>query len=199
MRLMFHAMVTRFHSPLATIKGMTRRHWLSLGVMGLPLTACAQSYPSEAEVAALNARRSKIGRPALTPADIDRLRRFRHLKGGGKYVDGFGVKDAVEILDQDGFVFFIGMASERANYRGSYGSDFGVPVALRATWRTNGPEVDGLIQDQVHSVPDDLGFLRPRGGIIVGDYTVPVADRIPQALLDDLPRLRNKHGMRFRL
>lgn len=180
---------------------MNRRTWVGISLGGLlTLPACAASYPSAAEVESLNAKRQKSGHPPLTENDIARLRKFRNLKGGEKYVDGFGRKEGVEILDEDGLLFFQrSSVSPQNQSRYSYSSDFGVPLTLRATWRINGPEVDGVIQNRMHSVRDELGFLRVAGGIIVGDFTVPVADRIPQKLLDDLPYYNKQKSMGFRL
>ncbi|HLO95476.1 MAG TPA: hypothetical protein VK195_14285 [Burkholderiaceae bacterium] len=179
---------------------MNRRHWMSLSLGScLSFSGCVATYPSSADIARINAWRASIGRPPLSEEDIARLRRFRELRGGQKYVDGFGYKEAVEILDDEGQVFFVRASvspENRSNY--SYSSNFGVPRTLHVTWRKNNPEVDGVIQNPIHTVTDKQGFMRAEGGIIIGDYTVPVADRIPDELLRDLPKYR-KNGLGFRL
>lgn len=179
---------------------MNRRTWVGLSLGGLlTLPACAATYPSGAEVERLKTKRAKSGRPPLTEDDIARLRKFRNLKGGEKFVDAFEKFRGVEILDEDELLFYSGTVGPKNNSRSSYGSDLGVPAKLRATWRIDGPEAEGMIQNPVRSVRDEWGFLRVAGGIIVGDYTVPVADRIPQQLLDELPYYSKQKSMGFRL
>jgi hypothetical protein len=179
---------------------MNRRTWVGISLGGLlTLPASAAGYPSAAEVERLNTKRAQSGRPPLTENDIARLRKFRNLRGGEKYVDAFKNFRGVEIVDEDGLLFYKGTIGPKSNSRSSYGSDFGVPRTLRASWRINGPEVDGVIRNPIRTVRDEWGSDRVAGGVIVGDYTVLVAERIPQQLLDDLPYYKRQKSMGFRL
>ena len=63
----------------------------------------------------------------------------------------------------------------------AYGGYFPIPVTIRATWR------EGDFKP--------LGQGRWEGGTIAGDYTVPVAGRIPDELLDYI----RKNGGALRL
>ena len=107
------------------------------------------------------------------------------MRGGELRVDAFGEKECVSILNEDGLYFYgKGMLSARNNSVHSYGARFGVPKTLRVSWRT--------------------GECRPisngsyEGGTILGDYTVPVASRIPETLLTEMRR--NKYvGFRLKI
>ena len=111
-------------------------------------------------------------------------------------VDSIGEKIGVNIFNEKGDLIHRSSNTAPAGYKGSYSAEFGVPIKMRTTWRIDGPEVKGVIQNPVR-VTDNYwdGYV---GGILVGDYTAPVAERIPEALLNDIPKYR-KSGMGFRL
>ena len=108
--------------------------------------------------------------------------KFRDLGGGQLRVDAIDEIQGVTILNEHGQVFFSrATVSLRKNSAHSYGAEFGVPRTLRVLWRKNGPEVDGVIQNPIR-MTDVYGI--HTGGIVLGDYTVPVASRIPEELLE---------------
>ena len=76
-------------------------------------------------------------------------------------------------------------------WRGRYGADFGVPKFLRVEWRDKiEKEPDGALK---RGLPSRAYY----GGTILGNYTVPVASRIPESLLED--RRRNGGGFRLKI
>jgi hypothetical protein len=147
---------------------MHRRQLLVLGAASVS-TACS----------GLNAR----GSPAMTDEERALRRRFRGLSGGELFVDAITPKRCVVIFNESGGVVYTrGSVSIKNNRRYSYSSEFGVPRTLRVTWREGDCRVTERYGEYV-------------GGTIIGDYTVPVAERIPDELLDDLRR----NGGMFRL
>ena len=79
----------------------------------------------------------------------------------------------------------------RGNFIGSYRAEFGVPKFLRFEWRDKiEMEPDGALK---RGLPDGSYY----GGNILGNYTVPVASRIPDALLED--KRRNGGGFRLKI
>ena len=158
---------------------MPRRHLIASLWLGL-LPGCAKSEDDE---------RAKKGLPPLTEDQKRLKQKFRGMKGGQLVVDAFGVKDAVTIFNELGEVFFTrGSVSPTNNSKYSYGAEFGVPISLRATWRRQGDEVNGVIQNPIRAT-ERYGIVA--GGTVVGDYTVPVAERIPEEVLEGM---RNKVG-----
>lgn len=135
-----------------------------LGLLGL--SACSQ--PS----------RPAPVRPPLSDEDRALAEKFAVLRGGGELiVDSVSEKNGVNIFDENGRRFYAraGMVPPGGISRSSYGANFGVPKTLHATWRTG---------DDIRMQADGLFG----GGVIAGDYTVPVASRIPDDLLQDLRR-----------
>jgi hypothetical protein len=153
---------------------LRRRHWLlaaSTALLSLP--ACSASE---------DAQRTKAGLPPLTPEQRQLRHKFRGLSGGQLVVDAFGEKHAVTILDENDRVFYTSATlSPRNRSKHSYGAEFGVPVTLRAIWRSEGEEVGGVIQNPIR-MTQQYGIYE--GGTVAGDYTVAVAEQIPEELLD---------------
>ncbi len=121
----------------------------------------------------------------MSDEDLALKHKFKGLDGGELFVDAFGEKHGVNIFDESGRRFFVrATVSARNNSLYSYGAKFGVPKTLRVEWRDPSGDfrMDGLQGEHV-------------GGVLIGNYTVPVAARIPDELLDDL----RKNGGSFRL
>jgi len=126
----------------------------------------------------------------LSEEDKALAHKFRGLRGGQLKVDAFGEKRGVNIFDEQGWLFF-SRATVSAHNRStrSYGAEFGVPKALRVEWRDKiVMEEDGALK---RGLPDGSYY----GGTVLGDYTVPIASRIPEELLVEL----RKNGGGFRL
>lgn len=129
--------------------------------------------------------------PPLSDEDKALKRKFRGLEGGQLVVDALTEKEGINIFDEHGRNFFsrASFIPPTGDYKGSYGADFGVPKTLRVEWRDKiEMEEDGHLK---RGVPYGTFY----GGTLLGNYTVPVASRIPDALLDDL----RKNGGGFRL
>jgi hypothetical protein len=149
-------------------------------LVGLLTSVCqaACSNPSQDDAA----RSTRTTAPAARDADYWR-RKFGDLKGGELFVDAFGQKNAVMIYREDGSRFFKrASVSPRNVSHHTYGAEFGVPITLRVVWRIG----------QTRSTPDGNDY---EGGTIAGDFTAPVAERIPDELLREL----RKNGGGFRL
>jgi hypothetical protein len=130
---------------------------------------------------------------AMTPQEQALAKRFSVLGGGGElFVDAFGEKSGVNIFDERGHLFYARAGlSPGGRSRHAYMSGFGVPQTLRVEWR------DRYQTERDPNVPTPEGYPDAAyyGGIILGNYTVPVASRIPDALLEDM----RKNGGVFRL
>lgn len=117
----------------------------------------------------------------LSDEDKALRRKFRGLRGGELIVDAFGEKHGVNIFDETGTVFYQSATlSAKNRSRHSYSANFGVPKTLRAEWR------DGASEFRPHQLTGAYD-----GGIVIAHYTVPVASRIPQEVLN---AVRNKEG-----
>jgi hypothetical protein len=157
------------------------RHVCALGAAAL-LGGCdpynTKEHEREAE------RKRKANWDAMTPQEQALARKFAVLGGGGElFVDSFGEKFGVNIFDERGHLLYASARLRQpGNSKHAYLSGFGVPVTLRAEWRDR--EEGTVIKDVIYE-----------SGNIVGNYTVPVASRIPDELLDEL----RKNGGVFRL
>ncbi|ENO77006.1 hypothetical protein [Thauera sp. 63] len=115
-------------------------------------------------------------------------RKFRGLKGGQLRVDSLFIVRGLNIFDEHGWLFFsaAGMTPPRGNFIGSYGAEFGVPKFLRVEWRDPASEY--------RAEGRDGAFL---GGAVIANHTIPVASRIPDALLEG--KRRNGGGFRLKI
>jgi hypothetical protein len=122
----------------------------------------------------------------LTKEDELFKSKFRGLRGGELFVDAFGDKQCVAMVREDGSRFYTrGTVSARNNSKHSYADRFGVPKMLRITWR----EGDCRRKDESSY----------EGGTVVGDYTVPVASRIPNEVLDAVRRGEGGFRLKIRI
>jgi hypothetical protein len=149
-----------------------QRRSFCLGLSALS-AACDHFAPSDATALDLTDEEKAI------------KRRFRGVAGGELIVDGIKEFIGVNIFDHRGDYFFV-RASVSIFNKSKYEHSFtnGPPKTIRVQWRDGyvpgaGPEQKpgGLFEKKV-----DGAFY---GGTILGDYTVPVADRIPDALIAD--------------
>jgi hypothetical protein len=174
--------------------GRSRRqllqHGCALGAAAL-LGGCdpynTKEHEREAE------RKRKANWDAMTPQEQALARKFAVLGGGGElFVDSFGEKFGVNIFDERGHLFYAsGTLRQPGNSKHAYLSGFGAPVTLRVEWRNAYQTVPDPSVPKPDGYPDAAYY----GGTILGNYTVPVASRIPDELLDEL----RKNGGVFRL
>jgi hypothetical protein len=163
----------------------SRRQWMQsvFGSCAALLAAGCDPYNTREHERERERKREEIWK-AMTPQEQALAKRFSVLGGGGElFVDAFGEKFGINILDERGHRFY-GSAGLRSpgNSKHAYLSGFGVPQTLRVEWRDR--EEGIVITDVIYEQ-----------GNVVGNYTVPVASRIPDALLEDM----RKNGGTFRL
>ena len=159
------------------------RRALLLATTGALLSACGFGAK---RIAAEPAR-------PLSAEDEQLKRKFRGLQGGQLRVDSLFQVRGLNIFDEDGHLFFAHsrLTPPDGRITGSYGADFGVPKLLRFEWRDKiEMESRGALK---RGLPDGAYY----GGNILGNYTVPVASRIPDALLED--KRRNGGGFRLKI
>lgn len=138
-------------------------------------------------------RRREVGpSEPLSAEDTQLKHKFRGLRGGQLRVDSLFQVRGLNIFNERGRLFFASAVitpPHRTN--ASYGADFGVPKFLRFEWRDRTEmEHDGALK---RGLPDGAYY----GGNILGNYTIPVAARIPDALLED--KRRNGGGFRLKI
>jgi hypothetical protein len=125
----------------------------------------------------------------LSEEDKALRRKFRGLRGGQLVVDAFGEKHGVNIFGDDGKLFFSqATLSIRNNTRLSYSANFGVPKTLRAEWR------DPATEFRPHTLTGAYD-----GGTVIANYTVPVASRIPDEVLDAVRSKKGGFRLKLRL
>lgn len=114
-------------------------------------------------------------------AGADSLYRGRKIPVGGLYLDAHNNKCGVKIYNDNGNGNEIGGGSllnlSTAKMYSSPGGQRGLPKSIRATWMT------------CQRTPS--GAFTGIGGTLIGDYTAPVAERIPAEVID---YLRTKGG-----
>lgn len=159
------------------------RRALLIATGSLLLSACSLGGKRTATVPA---------RP-MSGEDAQLMHKFRGLRGGQLRVDSVFRVRGLNIFDEDGSLFFAhsGLTPPNGRITSSYGADLGVPKFLRVEWRDKTEmEPDGAIK---RGLPDGAFY----GGKTLGDYTVPVASRIPESLLED--KRRNGGGFRLKI
>jgi hypothetical protein len=122
-------------------------------------------------------------------------KKFRGMTGGELYADAVPEKSYVTIFDEKGDVFYrSGAMSIKTNSRQGYKAQFGVPISLRATWRDDEPNLNAPSLKPVQVKNGDYS-----GGVLLGDVTVPVAERIPDELLDRMRKYNGSFILKLRL
>jgi hypothetical protein len=117
--------------------------------------------------------------PVLSDEDKALKHKFRGLKGGELRVDSLFEVNGLNIFDERGKLFFrrASFIPPTGNAILSYGAQFGVPKALRVEWRD---KIEMVEDPHLKNIPEGAFH----GGTTLGNYTVPVAARIPDDLLD---------------
>lgn len=153
---------------------ITRRKFLAL-LGTLPwLSTCEGTHRREQRQAYEARQRAEC--EALSPEEKrlhDHLRRkFKGIHGVVLRVDAASQKNWTSITSDTGQHISRASSLNPRNVSNQTNTDNSMPIprAIRAIWR--------------ESVTHSGGQGRWEGGTIVGDYTVPVAERIPDSLLD---------------
>jgi hypothetical protein len=172
---------------LAKIPSLNRRSVLTSMLSMAALPACTQTSSNQPMPTART----------LTPDEKHWKHKFRGLGGGELFADAFGQKNGVTIFDEKGRIFFArASVNPRNNSRYGYGAEFGVPITLRATWREDKPGGQGQAEDLYRVNSGGQGYT---GGILIGDVTVAVAERIPDAVLDRVRQYGGVFVLKLRL
>jgi hypothetical protein len=115
--------------------------------------------------------------------------RFHGTGGAGELIlDAVGYKEGITFYDEDGDAIAAPSSLSPKNVsKSAYpGGERGVPESVRATWRIG----------KFHQKSNGMGW---EGGTVIGDYTIPVADRIPDAVLDDIRKKGGALRIKLRL
>jgi hypothetical protein len=125
-----------------------------------------------------------IAQPDSPLLDEDKAlkHKFRGLDGGQLRVDSLFEVNGLNIFDERGKLFFrrASFIPPTGNAILSYGAEFGVPKTLRVEWRDR--YLTAL--DPPEAPPPGYVEGAFYGGTILGNFTVSVASRIPDDLLD---------------
>ena len=143
---------------------------LLCGVMSM---ACSESMPSNP------------AKPAPTAQEQALAYKFRGIYGVATRIDAASPTEGVTIATQTGSPIdgSAVLSLENAKFSSYGGYGFPIPITVRATWR------EGDFKN--------MGQSRWEGGTIAGDYTVPVAERIPDEVLDYIRK--NGGGLRLKI
>jgi hypothetical protein len=134
-----------------------------------------------------NSLRPQVTQPPLSAEDEALKHKFRGLKGGQLRVDSLFHVRGLNIFDEHGRLFFTAAGMQPTHDAiASYGADLGVPKILRVEWR-----------DPETRFRADGPYGAMLGGTIIANHTVPVATRIPDALLEE--KRRNGGGFRLKI
>jgi hypothetical protein len=156
-----------------------------LGLSGLStLTGCGPSMSAQ--------RRAPVDLLAYSTEDQALIHKFRGIRGFELYMSGFGTKEdyihAIGVDDKGGGVVEMAFAKGGDSKQGGF-------------WRPTGPYkyVDFKLYkgNTVKYHWDNNGNKTGMSGHLYGQWRVPVAERIPDDLLDDL-RANPKGGMRIK-
>ncbi|MHB0916490.1 MAG: hypothetical protein ACYC39_06705 [Thiobacillus sp.] len=168
---------------------------------GLPLfTACVPAEVRAARKA--GEEREKVYHDSLTPNEQAMLRRFRGI-GIQLVVDAVaGAKmERVKVTNDLGYEIF----DKATVSQGKLISDVGsarVPLWVRVTWRDGSGWSDFPVGDHRRTayrqgpIPGTAEWVE---GVIAGDYTIPVAERIPDEVVESLRKDPGMLRIKFRL
>lgn len=177
--------MTKFETvphPSSALASTTRRCALAVG--SLFLGGCTSA-----------SRQGPPARDVTSASDDAASPKFGVLRGVQLQVDSLFQVVGLNIFDEQGRLFFSAarMTPPRGRARTNYGADFGVPKHLRVEWRDRyATAADPPQPPPPNHVPGAF-----YGGTVLGNYTVPVASRIPDAFLDEMRR--NGGGFRLKI
>jgi len=116
----------------------------------------------------------------LSSEDKHFRHKFREIDGGVLFVNASGYeKKFVTMYTQSGQVWMTFSSLTRGGGQMAFTSYLYIPKMLRVVWR--GVDAKEVRDERGHTAGMRLGY---EGGDVLGDYTVPVANRIPDEVLD---------------
>lgn len=141
---------------------------------------------------ALNACAARNTQPPREYTDEEKrlLHKYRGIHGGVLYFDSRGKrKENISMYLPDGRVWRTELTIDRGPGQSTYTGALYIPTSVRIEWRT----LDSHGRRDKQGIRDyHLGF---EGGTVLGDYTLQIADRIPDDLLDEI----RAHGGALRI
>jgi hypothetical protein len=146
----------------------------TLMIAALAISACASNRNHDA---------SRQAAP-LSPEDQALRYKFRGIYGGVLRIDAATRKEYVTIKTEAGWSIegAAALDLDRVDNSTHTGDTLPIPKFIHATWRIGPARYDGNSRSWT-------------GGTIIGDYTVPVAERVPDDILDYI----RKNGGALRL
>jgi hypothetical protein len=136
-------------------------------------------------------QQSTVAGEVLSADDRVLAHKFRSISGGELFVDSISEMHGVNIFNERGeYIYGRGTLNPKNNSRHAYNSEFGVPKFIRVVWRDGYETRDG---------GSTLNAGIYTGGNILGDYTVPVAARYPDELLDAVRAGKGELRLKIRI
>jgi hypothetical protein len=136
-----------------------------------------------------NAVNSPKGKNGLALSQDDQIlrHRFRDIGGAERQLDALVPIESLTLYDEFGRKIEGKAFTSPQNRSNSffYAGEFAVPKTIRAVWHK---------EEMAPSLTGEY-----IGGTIIGDYTVPVASRIPIELLDNLRKHRGTLRLKIRI
>ena len=124
---------------------------------------------------------------AVSPTDVALKHKFRGIRGGERRIDGLVVMRNVALRNENGYLVQGGTFGPKGSSVSGYGSDdFVVPKTIRMMYYGANAK-NGIFNELAPPPIEDIP--------LIADMKVTVADRIPDALLDEV----RKNGGGFRL
>ena len=134
-------------------------------------------------LSALSACAARNTQPPREYTDEEKrlLHKYRGIYGGVLYFDSRGKrKENITMSLADGRVWRTALTIDRGTQQFTYTGALYIPTSVRIAWRT----LDSRGKRDKQGIRDyHLGF---EGGTVLGDYTIQIADRIPDDLLDEI-------------
>ncbi|MDP2110626.1 MAG: hypothetical protein Q8J94_07290 [Thiobacillus sp.] len=152
------------------------------------ISACSAGNPALEYQRTLEAK--------MTPEEKAWRARFHDINGYEFVMDAIEPVNGVVVFNEDNRRFTSSsLFSRKSRLRMGNASKYGVPRFYRVTWREG--------EWQRNNEPRDMSKIAAKGdgtysgGKVVGDYIVPVAERIPDELLAEMRQ--RKLGLRIKL
>lgn len=152
------------------------------------ISACSAGNPALEYQRTLEAK--------MTPEEKAWRARFHDINGYEFVMDAIEPVNGVVVFNEDNRRFTSSsLFSRKSRLRMGNASKYGVPRFYRVTWREGERQRNNEPRDMSKIAAEGDGTYS--GGKVVGDYIVPVAERIPDELLAEMRQ--RKLGLRIKL
>lgn len=151
---------------------------------------CLRSLPAMAALLA-GCRPDAFGRAQEKDPEAALRHKFRGIRGGERRIDAFRKEGGVALYLESGLVLDAGVFNRGAKISGygghSKGDELVVPKTLRMVRYSEGYRMLGGIREPIYD------------GTPILDVTVPVAERIPDEVLDRIRKYKGSLILKFRI